>query len=93
MTTSTSRDALRQFRYHGLGPRAVAPKNQGDDHGKLPAPARHLHRNRARWTSRGDAPAVAAAIAGAVIGYFVQSAFSHDDIDPKQYCKGFSRLK
>ncbi|MGA9357445.1 MAG: hypothetical protein WBW75_05390 [Mycobacterium sp.] len=47
----------------------------------------------AHWTSKADVPAVAAAIAGAVIGYVVQSAFSHDDIDPKQYCKGFSRLK
>jgi hypothetical protein len=46
----------------------------------------------AQWSGNAEAPAVAAAIGGAVIGYVVQSAFSDGDIDPKQYCKGLSRL-
>jgi hypothetical protein len=39
----------------------------------------------ARWTTRADAPAAAAVIGGAVIGYMVQSAFTDGDIDPNQY--------
>jgi len=44
-----------------------------------------------RWTTRADAPALATAIGGAVIGYLVQSTFSEQGIDPKLYFKGCSR--
>jgi hypothetical protein len=45
-----------------------------------------------RWTTRAEAPGVAAAIGGAVVGYVVQSTFTDGDIDPTRYCKGFSAL-
>jgi TetR/AcrR family transcriptional regulator, transcriptional repressor of aconitase len=45
-----------------------------------------------QWTTARKAPAVARAIAGAVIGYIVQSAFSDTDIEVTQYCNGLVGL-
>lgn len=41
-----------------------------------------------RWTTARKAPAAARAIASAVIGYIVQSAFSDNDLEIGQYCSG-----
>src|SRR6201994_4609852 len=41
-----------------------------------------------RWTTARKAPGASRAIAAAVIGYVVQSAFSEVDIDVAQYCSG-----
>lgn len=46
----------------------------------------------ARWTTSRKAPAAARAIAGAVIGYVVQSTFSDVDLDVAQYCGGLIGL-
>jgi len=43
-----------------------------------------------RWTTPRKAPAAALAIAGAVIGYIVQSTFADADIDVVQYCSGLA---
>ncbi|WP_428341379.1 hypothetical protein [Mycobacterium sp.] len=45
-----------------------------------------------RWTTARKAPSTARAIAAAVIGYVVQSAFSDIEIDVGQYCNGLSGL-
>lgn len=45
-----------------------------------------------RWTGRKDAPAAAAAIGGAVIGYVVQALFADGEVEPWQYCKGLALL-
>lgn len=50
-----------------------------------------LHRKAARrWTGRTKVNAVATAIAGAVIGYVVQSVFADAEIDPAGYCEGLA---
>lgn len=57
--------------------------------------ARQLASYRAaacRWTSRGRADAAAQAIAAAVIGYVVQSAFADTDLDVGRYCGGLTTL-
>jgi AcrR family transcriptional regulator len=57
--------------------------------------ARQLESYRAAattWTTPGKAPAAARAIAAAVIGYIVQSAFSDTDIDVTQYRNGLIGL-
>lgn len=45
------------------------------------------------WTSRAQAPAVAQAMAGAVLGYVVQSVFAETEIDPSAYCAGLALLQ
>ncbi len=45
-----------------------------------------------RWTTARKAPAAARALAAAVIGYVVQSAFSDNEIDVAQYCSGLTGL-
>jgi hypothetical protein len=45
-----------------------------------------------RWVARSKVDSVARAIAGAVIGYIVQSAFVDDEIDPVAYCAGLALL-
>jgi TetR/AcrR family transcriptional regulator, transcriptional repressor of aconitase len=45
-----------------------------------------------RWTTPRKAPAAAQAIAAAVTGYVMQSAFSETDIDVAQYCNGLLAL-
>ena len=57
--------------------------------------ARQLASYRAaalRWTTRGKADAAAQAVAAAVIGYVVQSAFSDTDLDVGRYCGGLAAL-
>jgi TetR/AcrR family transcriptional regulator, transcriptional repressor of aconitase len=57
--------------------------------------ARQLASYRAaatQWTTARKAPAAARAIAAAVIGYVVQSAFSVADVDVAQYCSGLIEL-
>lgn len=50
-----------------------------------------VHRKAARrWTGRTKIDAVAMAIAGAVIGYVVQSAFADAEIDSVGYCDGIA---
>jgi TetR/AcrR family transcriptional regulator, transcriptional repressor of aconitase len=44
-----------------------------------------------RWVSVENSEVVARALAGAIIGYVVQSAFSDADIDPLSYCAGFGQ--
>ena len=45
-----------------------------------------------RWTTARKAPSAARAIAAAVIGYIVQSAFSDTEIDVAEYCSGLIGL-
>lgn len=45
-----------------------------------------------RWTSADKADATALAIAAAVIGYVVQSAFIDLEIDADVYCSGLEEL-
>lgn len=50
-----------------------------------------LHRKAARhWTGRSKIDAAAMAVAGAVIGYVVQSAFADAEIDAAAYCDGLA---
>jgi TetR/AcrR family transcriptional regulator, transcriptional repressor of aconitase len=52
---------------------------------------RDLHAAAAkRWVPARRASAVGTALAGAMIGYAVQSAFSDDVIDPARYCAGLA---
>ena len=46
----------------------------------------------ARWSTPAEADAAAGAIAAAVIGYVVQSAFSDTDVDVDKYCSGLATL-
>lgn len=46
----------------------------------------------ARWTTPARVGTVARALAGAVIGYVVQSAFSDAEVDIAAYCKGLTLL-
>lgn len=57
--------------------------------------ARQLQAYRAaatKWTTPRKTPAAAQAIATAVIGFVMQSAFSDADIDVAQYCNGLIAL-
>jgi TetR/AcrR family transcriptional regulator, transcriptional repressor of aconitase len=57
--------------------------------------ARQLESYRAvaaRWTTPRKAPAAARAVAAAVIGYIVQSAFSDTELSVPQYCSGLIGL-
>jgi len=45
-----------------------------------------------RWTTRAKSEAAAQAIAAAVVGYVVQSAFSDTEIDVARYCNGLTAL-
>jgi hypothetical protein len=57
--------------------------------------ARQMESYRAaarRWTTRAKAEAAAHAIAAAVVGYVVQSAFSDTEIEVTRYCNGLTAL-
>lgn len=45
-----------------------------------------------RWTTPAKADGAARAVAAAVVGYIVESAFSEAEVNINQYCKGFSVL-
>jgi hypothetical protein len=45
-----------------------------------------------RWVSRAKVDTVARALAGAVIGYVVQSVSADTEIDPATYCEGLALL-
>jgi hypothetical protein len=45
-----------------------------------------------RWTTRAKAETAVQAIAAAVVGYVVQSAFSDSEIDVARYCSGLTVL-
>jgi hypothetical protein len=45
-----------------------------------------------RWVPRAKVDTVARALAAAVIGYVVQSAFADTEIDPATYCEGLALL-
>ena len=95
---------LRRFRHSSAGVDLFKLAIQGWAHAQAQAMAhdviaesfeRQLASYRAvakRWTTVRKAPAAARAIASAVIGYIVQSAFSDTDIDVGQYCSGLIRL-
>lgn len=97
-------ETLRQFRCHTDGVDLFRLAVQGWAHAQTQPKTKamlmaafELQRSAfadavSRWTGRKDAPATAAAIGGAVIGYVVQSVFTDGDIDPRQYCKGFAGL-
>jgi len=45
-----------------------------------------------RWTTPAKADGAARAVAAAVVGYIVESAFSETEVDVNRYCKGFTTL-
>jgi AcrR family transcriptional regulator len=97
-------DNLRRFRHASPGVDLFKLAIQGWAHAQARPKARaviteslarqlELYRAAAtRWTTSRRAPAAAQAIAGAVIGYMVQSTFSDADIDVAQYCNGLVAL-
>lgn len=97
-------DALRAFRHHNEGVDLFKLAIQGWAHAQARPEAnavvtesfaRQLAAYRSAalgWTTRGKADAAARAIAAAVIGYVVQSAFSDTDLDPGRYCNGLTAL-
>jgi len=97
-------DALRQFRHHSEGVDLFKLAIQGWAHAQARPEAkavvtesfaRQLRAYRSvatRWTSRRKADDAAHAIAAAVIGYLVQSAFSDTEIDVARYCAALTAL-
>jgi TetR/AcrR family transcriptional regulator, transcriptional repressor of aconitase len=97
-------ETLREFRYHTEGVDLFRLAVQGWAHAQTQPKTKAMvmaafqaQRTAfadavSRWTGRKDAPATAAALGGAVIGYVVQSLFGESEVDPRQYCKGIARL-
>jgi TetR/AcrR family transcriptional regulator, transcriptional repressor of aconitase len=95
---------LRRFRHSSPGVDLFKLAIQGWAHAQARPKARAVitesfarqmesfHAVATRWTTPRRAPAAGQAIAAAVIGYVVQSAFSDDDIDVAQYCNGLTAL-
>ena len=95
---------LRRFRHHTDGVDLFTLAIQGWAHAQARPEARAIitesfarqlgsYRSAARrWTTRAKAEAAARAIAGAVVGYVVQSAFSDTEIDIARYCDGLTAL-
>jgi TetR/AcrR family transcriptional regulator, transcriptional repressor of aconitase len=97
-------DTLRRFRHHTEGVDLFTLAIQGWAHAQARPEtkaiitesfARQLQSYRSaarRWTTRAKAEAAAQAIAAAVVGYVVQSAFSDGEIDVARYCNGLTAL-
>ena len=96
--------SLRQFRHHSGGVDLFRLAIQGWAHAQsrpetktmikasLKRQLRAYQKAAESWSTTDNAPAAAIAIAGAVIGYVVQSAFSDSAIDPARYSRGLSQL-
>jgi len=97
-------DTLRRFRRHTEGVDWFTLAIQGWAHAQARPQttaiitesfARQLESYRSaarRWTTRAKSEAAAQAIAAAVVGYVVQSAFSDIEIDVARYCNGLTAL-
>jgi len=97
-------DTLRRFRRHTEGVDLFTLAIQGWAHAQARPQtkaiitesfARQLESYRSaarRWTTRAKSEAAAQAIAAAVVGYVVQSAFSDTEIDVARYCNGLTAL-
>ena len=97
-------DTLRRFRHYTEGVDLFTLAIQGWAHAQARPQtkaiitesfARQLESYRhaaLRWTTRAKAEAAAQAIAAAVVGYVVQSAFSDTEIDVARYCNGLRAL-
>jgi AcrR family transcriptional regulator len=97
-------DNLRRFRYSSPGVDLFKLAIQGWAHAQAHPKAKAVITESlahqldsyllaaTKWTTPRKAPAAARAIAAAVIGYVMQSAFSETDIDVAQYCNGLLAL-
>jgi AcrR family transcriptional regulator len=97
-------DTLRRFRRHTDGVDLFTLAIQGWAHAQARPETRAIitesfarqlesYRSAARgWTTRAKSEAAARAIAAAVVGYVVQSAFSDTEIDIVRYCNGLTAL-